>query len=520
MNYVRIPAYAVALALVGLSACSNLPSEVREETQKLRSTVEQTLVPEAHINQVQTPLVRSTRVPYVADNVALVDLTVDRGSLRAIVSSLARDHRWTVAYSTAVNADATVTAEIRGMDPRAALREIAFRAGYVALFEAENRVVITDRGTMSFRVPFGQIDGVNANYSMCNSFAGSCGGQGGGASGGAPSQGGSGGTTGSTTSVTSRASASVSGTVTASPDSLKNAVLAVAGGDASVSVFPAAGLITIRGDSQQLRRAQVYLDQYARAARTMIEVKTAIVEVSLTDEFRFGIDWSRVVPLDRAISSGLASIRLANANVSNAPLTTQVTTSSINAVIQALGQKTRMRVVSRPELLLSNGVWSIWRDASSVPYLGEVKSNISGASGTVTTTATISFAQDGISLSALASVLDSNTIGLTLMPVISSISGFKEFKVGDTIATAPTTPVKEGIFPLVVEDGKTIIVAGSRVEVSSASGRGIPGTQDIPALNLLFNERNDNNSAKELFMLVQSRLIPPTSGAIVVMESM
>lgn len=519
MKHVRSTAYALAACLLGLTACSGISREVREESLKVRSSVEQTLASEAQVKQKQTPLVRSTRVPYVADNVSLVDLAVERGSLRSLVSSLARDHHWTVAYSSSVNPEATVTAEIRGMEPRAALREIVFRAGYVALFEAENRVVIADRGTMSFRVPFGQVDGVNSNYSMCNSFAGSCGGQGGGA-GGSGSQGGGGGNSGSSSAVTSRASASVNGNSTATPDSLRNAVLAVAGGDTSVSVFPAAGLITIRGDSQQLRRAHVYLDQYARAARTMIEVKTAIVEVSLTDEFQFGIDWSRVVPLDRAISSGLASIRMANANISNAPLTTQVTTSSINAVIQALGKKTRLRVVSRPELLLSNGVWSIWRDASSVPYLGEVKSNISGTSGTVTTTATISFAQDGISLSALASVLDSSTIGLTLMPVISSISGFKEFKVGDTVATAPTTPVKEGIFPLVVEDGKTIIVAGSRVEVSSATGRGIPGTQDIPALNLLFNERNDNNSAKELFMLVQSRLIPPTTGAIVVMESL
>ena len=167
MKHVRFTAYALAACLLGLTACSGISREVREESLKVRSTVEQTLAPEAQVNQKQTPLVRSTRVPYVADNVSLVDLAVERGSLRALVSSLARDHHWTVAYSSSVNPEATVTAEIRGMEPRAALREIVFRAGFVALFEAENRVVIADRGTMSFRVPFGQVDGVNANYSMC-----------------------------------------------------------------------------------------------------------------------------------------------------------------------------------------------------------------------------------------------------------------------------------------------------------------------------------------------------------------
>lgn len=507
----------VAATTTVLFGCVASPvREVRESGQKAVEQVAASMHERSSVVEIDKPLVLSSRIPYVAPSEKQEDINVDAVPLRAILSRIASKRGWSVAYAK-VNPDVPVTAEIKGLKPSEALRELAFRAGYVALFESDDRIVIADRGSMTLRVPFSSIEGKTSRHAMSNSLQDSNGGQ---AGSGAGTSGGEGTSNGARNSITSKAQAAVTGTTSYTPESLRSAVHAIMGENSTVSVFPAASLITITGDARQLRRAKQFLDKYAISARTMIELKTAVIEVSLNDEFRFGIDWARVVPLDRAIPSGIANLRLQNARIADAPLITQVTTQNISAVIQALGSKTKLKVVSRPEMLMNNGVWTIWRDASSVPYIGEIKSNVSGTSGTVTSSATITYAQDGVSLSAIANVLDGDTIDVTLMPIISSISGFTEFRVGDTRASAPTQPVKEGVFPVTAPNGKTLIVAGSRIEYSSEKGRGVPGTQSVPALNLLFNERNDADSAKELFFLLQARIVPPSVGAIVVMESL
>jgi type II secretory pathway component GspD/PulD (secretin) len=76
------------------------------------------------------------------------------------------------------------------------------------------------------------------------------------------------------------------------------------------------------------------VDIFAKDASTQVTLEAAIVDVTLGNEFQYGIDWSRVVPLSGAVN-GSAAIKLGSRDVVDSPaLTANITTSSVKSVIK------------------------------------------------------------------------------------------------------------------------------------------------------------------------------------------
>jgi MSHA biogenesis protein MshL len=63
---------------------------------------------------------------------------------------------------------------------------------------------------------------------------------------------------------------------------------------ASVIANPEAGVITVRATSRQHEKVQEFLDRVMSSARRQVLIEATIVEVSLSDNYRQGIEWSRL----------------------------------------------------------------------------------------------------------------------------------------------------------------------------------------------------------------------------------
>ncbi len=479
---------------------------------------------QARVEVVDKPFVRAERVPYLAPRGNAVSMVTDGLTLNAALDLVAQQAGFSVAFAEDVDRSRRVKMTLRDVAPDAAVRDLAFAAGYVALFESSSKVTVASRGSVTFKVPTHMLDAIQAKYDVANSPDSTSGGQQGGGSG-AGAGGTSGGAAGSGGSGTAslqqtRAQANVKGAVTTGSDVVAQFLRGVVGADAQISVLASAGLVTVRGDAQQLRRAGQVLDRMARNASAQVDVRLAVVEVSLTSENQFGIDWTKVVPLSSVLPSGAARVALNTARITDPALSATVTTNSISSVVQALSQRNAVRVVKEPRVRALNNTMAILRTGTQEPILASLKSDVSGQSGTVTTTATFQYVQDGESIAVVPNVIDGETVELTIIPTFSNISAFREFTVGNIVAKLPATPLTEGSINLIAQNDRTVIVGGTRIDSSTKDLRGLPGVVDLPLVANLLSGSQHSDKSREVVLLVHTNIQPGLVGAQIVAEAM
>ena len=85
---------------------------------------------------------------------------------------------------------------------------------------------------------------------------------------------------------------------------------------ASVAANQEAGVISVRATSRQHEKVQEFIDRVMNSARRQVLIEATIIEVSLSDGYQQGIDWSRVT--SATVDAGFGITRPAiNTNVSN-----------------------------------------------------------------------------------------------------------------------------------------------------------------------------------------------------------
>lgn len=223
----------------------------------------------------------------------------------------------------------------------------------------------------------------------------------------------------------------------------------------------------------------------------MIEAK--ILEISLTDNQSFGLDWTKLFNSSSATGTlgtqGLAS--------STSPgLFAQYNNSNVDLVLNALKERGRLRTISTPKLLAMEGL-----EAETV-----VGSNI-GFRVTTTinqvTTESIEFLETGIILKVTPSVDRSGRILLDIHPEVSAgvISD-------DGIPSKSTTQVSTR---MLVPNGKTVFLGGLIKHSINNTKEGVPGLGDLPIIGGLFSNNSKNISSTEIVVLITPRIVDYSS---------
>lgn len=222
--------------------------------------------------------------------------------------------------------------------------------------------------------------------------------------------------------------------------------------------------------------------------QVLIEAK--ILEITLTDNQSFGLDWSKL--FDSSGDSGSFGTQgLASPN--SPGLFAQYTNDNVDLVLNALKERGRLRTLSTPKLLAMEG-----REAETV-----VGTRI-GFKVTTTvnqvTSETIEFLETGIILKVTPSVDRNGHILLDIHPEVSA-----GVVSDDGIPSKTTTQVSTR---MLVPDGKTVFMGGLIRRSSNNSRESVPGLGDIPLLGtLLFSNDSKNISTTEIVVLLTPKII-------------
>lgn len=244
-------------------------------------------------------------------------------------------------------------------------------------------------------------------------------------------------------------------------------------------------------------------------------IDATIVEVTLNDELKYGIQWyfshnnGGVNKINGGSAQGIDLISLTDETAkafTTGGFSYAFSSGSrdIQAVLNASAKKGNLNVVSSPSLMVLNNQEATIKVGDSVPIRSSVSSNLSGNSTTgIVQTSSIQMIDTGVNLSVRPRV---NSGGLVIMDVLQSVN---EAKTTDTSTNidSPTILKREIESSVAVQSGETIVLGGLIKENNNYARDGVPLLHEIPIIGSLFGGTSRTKDKTELLVLLTPRVV-------------
>ena len=495
-----------AMVTLACTGCAtgfySMRREVHDETRATLSTVlQKNPLPSLSIIRDKA-YVPAKYIPYSPDY-GNISLKSEQAPFYALLAGIARQAGYSLSMTQGVVSGQLVTVNILNQSAEAAMRHIALAAGYAIIFDATLKTATIARvATDTFRLPLEIMQQLTARYDVGGNPVNSSDSAGSGPSLAMSAESSSIVSGNSINGSGIQAGFTVNGSYQTDSGSLGKFIHELAGFDAQVHVMPELGLVSVRSDAVSLERVHSFLEKFTQDAMRRVEIQASIIEVDLGSQFEYGLDWSRILGSTTASLSDASS-------VINPVLAVNVTSASIQGVLDALQKVTTLKVISQPRVTAMNHTPAVIFDGTQIPYLGSISNSVTGTAGTSVTSGAASYVTDGISLSIEPDILDQDYVQLTIVPVLSTVESFSTFNLNGNTITAPTQATKQSLMEVLDESGKTLILGGIRSSSDNATKDALPGLGRVPFLGSLTSPgQSDHEAHKEVVILLHADIIP------------
>lgn len=248
----------------------------------------------------------------------------------------------------------------------------------------------------------------------------------------------------------------------------------------------------------EYRKIQAALEQLDVAA-TQVVIEASIIEVTLTDDLRYGLEWSFNGALGgdyTGVGQLVDGVRIA-AGVPGFSYSVVNGSGDIKAVLNALASDDLLNVISSPSLMVLDNHTASIQVGDQVPI--ESSTTITDGGNTVSS---IQYKDTGVMLSVTPSV---NAGGLVTMDVEQSVTdvgpvdaagagqrSFLERKVSTRVAVRST---------------ESVVLGGLIRENKSSGSSGIPILHSLPLIGPLFGTKTQTGVRTELLVVITPRAI-------------
>jgi general secretion pathway protein D len=290
---------------------------------------------------------------------------------------------------------------------------------------------------------------------------------------------------------------------------------------ASVIANPEGGIITVRATSRQHERVQEFLDRVMHGARRQVLIEATIVEVTLSDGYQQGIEWSRL----RSDGSGFKVTKPTLATNVNNTATPYIVkyqdTNPLNllATVDLLRDFGTVKVLSSPKLSVLNNQTATLKVSEDFVYFNVKQDVVPGnanTNATVTTTTTPQAVSIGFFMSLTPQISDDGTVTLNVRPSISSIAELKqdpnpELAKNSIKNLVPQIRTREIESMMRIDSGDIAVLGGLMEDrIDNRNGR-VPGLGDIPLIGEVLNNRSNSSTKSELVVFLRPTVIKDAS---------
>ena len=269
--------------------------------------------------------------------------------------------------------------------------------------------------------------------------------------------------------------------------------------------------LIVRDLPNKIKEISEMIDAFdTREKEVFIEAK--IVEVTLSDDFSFGVNWETL------FNSGSKDVRLETtlpaAGVTDAYSRVSVGTWKDTAldstrtqqILTFLSEVGKVKIVSSPHITVLNNEEAKIMVGTRQPY---ATSTISQSDTTATTSWSAENVDVGVTLTVTPTIYEGDFIKMHIKPEVSTLVDW--FEIEDESGTIqirlPEVDTSNAETEVIIQDGKTIIIAGLIKETRNQSEAKVPFLGDIPFLGKLFKSTSDTNELKELVIFITPHII-------------
>ena len=282
------------------------------------------------------------------------------------------------------------------------------------------------------------------------------------------------------------------------------------------------GIAGVRATYKQHKQVQELLDRVLGSAQRQVMIEATIAEVTLSDHYQAGIDWS-MMKVGSTGDTASISQNLLGGNLGTTPffqLTGSNTDSSgdnLTGTLKALETFGDVKVLSSPKVMALNNQTAMLKVVDNEVYFsievekGQVIDNVL-YQGSITTT--INTVPIGFVMSVMPYIDRNDVVTLHVRPTISRIIGRAVDPNPDLVNVTNEVPiiqVREIESVLKVNNGDTAVIGGLMQDQIIEQQSGVPILSSIPFIGALFSYQDDEYVKSELVIFIRPVVVHDAS---------
>jgi len=268
--------------------------------------------------------------------------------------------------------------------------------------------------------------------------------------------------------------------------------------DVRIGVNKATNSLIIFASPGRWVQLQRILDEIDRPASQVL-IEASILEVRLSDDFKFGVDWSFLSSDGRL---GVNSVYNDQGAVAPTFPGFSITylSSDIKAAVSALGSKTNVEVVSAPKIVTLDNHLARLSVGDQVPVV--TQSSQSTTSGNAALINTVDYRNTGVILNVTPRITGDRRVVLEVAQEVSSVA-----KTITSGIDSPTIQQRKLESTLILDDGAVVALGGLISHSRTRNDTGVPRLRHAPVIGPLFRSDDRDESRTELIVLLTARVV-------------
>ncbi len=256
--------------------------------------------------------------------------------------------------------------------------------------------------------------------------------------------------------------------------------------------------LLIRSTARDYRQLLTTISQLD-AVPLQVMVNAVIAQITLNDDTRFGVDWSRIAadatldPISTATSTSFTP------NLGGLMFTKGFLDGSarVEATLEAIASNNEVRLLARPSLTVSNNQEGEIQIGAEVPVEAGQTIGTGGVSQS-----NIQYRPTGIELYITPQINDDGVVNLIIRQVLSSVDSSTP-----GVNNNPVFNNQEISTTVVVRNGENVVLGGLIQNDEESLNTGVPGLNRIPVVGNLFSFQQRNQERRELFIVLRPEII-------------
>jgi general secretion pathway protein D len=277
----------------------------------------------------------------------------------------------------------------------------------------------------------------------------------------------------------------------------------VAGGNSDTHIVADKDTNSIIVDAPEATRVRilnVLNDIDREPAQVFIEAQ--ILEVTLTKDLNYGVDWKKVG--GRLTASSYSTTSTSFPTIAPG-MTLNYLGNDIEAAVTALGSQSKVKIVSAPKITTVENGTAMLQVGDQVPIVTQTAQSTATANAPLINT--VDYRDTGVKLEVTPRITAGDHISLDVTQEVSSVS-----KTSTSGIDSPTISQREMQSRLIVPDGTVVALGGLISSQQSDSNQGVPGLKNVPLVGNLFKGTTKSVDRTELVVLLQAHIIRDNAG--------